>query len=217
MDDSANRNLRSVRFQKGGQDKLMTELGAKQPIQLSRSFTSAFAAPSRSRWQRIRDLALFDLAIDSKLRGCDLVRLTIGQVVVNGTARHRATVIQRKTAQPVQFELTDQTRESVLAWLEPSGGTLEDYVFPSRSKRGQHLSTRQYARLFGEWVEAMGLGRSACDTHSLRRTKVALLYKRTGNLRAVQILLGHTKLESTVRYLGVDAEDALTLSEATEI
>ena len=169
------------------------------------------------REQRIRDLAMFDLAIDSKLRGCDLVRLTIGQVVVNGTARHRATVIQRETAQPVQFELTDQTRESVLAWLELRGGTLDDYVFPSRSKRGQRLSTRQYARLVGEWVEAIGLGRSAYGTHSLRRTKVALLYKRTGNLRAVQILLGHTKLESTVRYLGVDAEDALTLSEATEI
>ena len=169
------------------------------------------------RERRIRDLALFDLAIDSKLRGCDVVRLTIGQVVVNGASRHRATVMQRKTAQPVQFELTDQTRESVLAWLELCGGTLDDCVFPSRSKRGQHLSTRQYARLVGEWVEAIGLGRSAYGTHSLRRTKVALLYKRTGNLRAVQILLGHTKLESTVRYLGVDAEDALTLSEATEI
>jgi integrase len=169
------------------------------------------------REQRLRDLALFDLAIDSKLRGCDLVRLKIGQLVVNGTARHRATVIQRKTEQPVQFELTDQTRDSVPAWLELRGGTLNDYVFPSRSRRDQHLSTRQYARLVGEWVEAIGLGRSAYGTHSLRRTKVALIYKRTGNLRAVQILLGHTKLESTVRYLGVDAEDALTLSEATEI
>jgi site-specific recombinase XerC len=136
---------------------------------------------------------------------------------VNGTARHRATVIQRKTEQPVQFELTGQTRDSVLAWLALRGGTLDDFVFPSRSRRGQHLSTRQYARLVGGWVEAIGLGRSAYGTHSLRRTKVALIYKRTGNLRAVQILLGHAKLESTVRYLGVDAEDALTLSEATEI
>ena len=169
------------------------------------------------REQRLRDLALFDLAIDSKLRGCDLVRLTIGHLVVNGAARHRATVIQRKTGQPVQFELTDQTRESVLAWLELRGGTLDDHVFPSRSRKGQHLSTRQYARLVGEWVEAIGFGRAAYGTHSMRRTKVALIYKRTGNLRAVQILLGHTKLESTARYLGVDAEDALTLSEATEI
>jgi integrase len=160
---------------------------------------------------------MFDLAIDSKLRGCDVVRLTIGQLVVNGAARHRATVIQRKTGQPVQFELTEQTRDSLLAWLKIRGGALDEYVFPSRSRMSQHLSTRQYARLVGDWVEAIGLGRSAYGTHSLRRTKVALIYKRTGNLRAVQILLGHTKLESTVRYLGVDTEEALTLSEATEI
>ena len=166
---------------------------------------------------RLRDLAMFDLAVDSKLRGCDLVRLRTGQLVVNATVRQRATTIQRKTEQPVQFELTEQTRDSLLAWLIHRGGSLDDYVFPSRVRTGKHLSTRHYARLVGEWVEAVGLGRSAYGTHSLRRTKVALIYKRTGNLRAVQILLGHTKLESTVRYLGVDAEDALSLSEATEI
>ena len=169
------------------------------------------------REERLRDLAMFDLAIDSKLRGCDLVRLKIGEVVANATARHRASIIQKKTQQPVQFELTEQTRDSLLAWLVHRGGSLDDYVFPSRAGTGKHLSTRQYARLVGDWVEAVGLGRSAYGTHSLRRTKVALIYKRTGNLRAVQILLGHTKLESTVRYLGVDAEDALTLSEATEV
>ena len=169
------------------------------------------------REERLRDLAMFDLAIDSKLRGCDLVRLKTGQLVVNATARHRATVIQRKTEQPVQFELTEQTRDSLLAWLVHRGGSPDDHVFPGRARTGKHLSTRQYARLVGEWVEAVGLSRMVFGTHSLRRTKVALIYKRTGNLRAVQILLGHTKLESTVRYLGVDAEDALTLSEATEI
>jgi len=169
------------------------------------------------REERLRDLAMFDLAIDSKLRGCDLVRLKIGEVVVNATARHRASIIQKKTEQPVQFELTEQTRDSLLAWLVHRGGSPDDYVFPSRARTGKHLSTRQYARLIGDWVEAVGLGRSAYGTHSLRRTKVALIYKRTGNLRAVQILLGHTKLESTVRFLGVEAEDALTLSEATEI
>ncbi len=152
---------------------------------------------------------MFNLAIDSKLRGCDLVGLQIGEVVVNATVRQRATTIQQKTEKPVQFELTEQTRDSLLAWLIHRGGSLDDYVFPSRTTTGKHLSTRQYARLVGEWVEAVGLGRSAYGTHSLRRTKVALIYKRTGNLRAVQILLGHTKLESTVRYLGVDAEDAL--------
>ena len=169
------------------------------------------------REQRLRDLAMFDLAIDSKLRGCDLVGLRIGQLVVNATARHRAATIQRKTEQPVQFELTEQTRGSLIAWLDRRGGALEDHVFPSRVHEDKHLSTRQYARLVGEWVEAVGLSRLVYGTHSLRRTKVALIYKQTGNLRAVQILLGHTKLESTVRYLGVDAEDALTLSEATEI
>ena len=166
---------------------------------------------------RTRDLALFDLAIDSKLRGCDLVRLRIGQVVVNAAARHRATIVQQKTQKPVQFELTEQTRESLIGWLTRRGGGLQDFVFPSRVDSSAHISTRQYARLVGDWVEGIGLGRSAYGTHSLRRTKVALIYKRTGNLRAVQILLGHTKLESTVRYLGVDAEDALTLSEGTEV
>lgn len=166
---------------------------------------------------RIRDLALFDLAIDSKLRGCDLVRMRIDQLVVNAAARHRATIVQQKTQKPVQFELTEQTRESMTTWLTHRGGGLQDFVFPSRVDGSEHISTRQYARLVGDWVEGIGLGRSAYGTHSLRRTKVALIYKRTGNLRAVQVLLGHTKLESTVRYLGVDAEDALTLSEATEV
>lgn len=166
---------------------------------------------------RIRDLAMFDLAIDSKLRGCDLVQLRIGALVVNAAARHRATIVQQKTGKPVQFELTEQTRESLIAWLTHRGGGLADYVFPSRVGAEDHISTRQYARLVGNWVQSIGLGRSAYGTHSLRRTKVALIYKRTGNLRAVQILLGHTKLESTVRYLGVDAEDALTLSEGTEV
>ena len=122
---------------------------------------------------------------DSKLRGCDLVRLKIGQLVVNATVRYRATVIQRKTEQPVQFELTEQTRGSLIAWLDCLSGGRDDYVFPSRTNGGKHLSTRQYARLVGDWIEAVGLGRSAYGTHSLRRTKVALIYKRTGNLRAV--------------------------------
>ena len=169
------------------------------------------------REERLRDLAMFDLAIDSKLRGCDLVGLKIGQLVVNATARHRATIIQRKTGQPVQFELTEQTRDSLLAWLGRRGGALEDYVFPSRAHNDMHLGTRQYARLVGDWVEAVGLGRSAYGTHSLRRTKVAMIYKRTGNLRACQLLLGHTKLESTVRYLGIEVDDALVLSEQVDL
>ena len=165
----------------------------------------------------MRDRALFDLAIDSKLRGCDLVRVRIGDLVSGGRVRNRAIVIQSKTGRPVQFELLEPARGSLLAWLERRGGSLEDFTFPSRIDHSDHLSTRQYARLVDEWVTGIGLRREDYGTHSMRRTKASIIYKQTGNLRAVQILLGHTKIESTVRYLGVDIEDALALAEGTEI
>ena len=117
----------------------------------------------------------------------------------------------------MQFELTADVRASLLAWLERRGGTVSDYAFPSRVDHNGHLSTRQYARLVDEWVTAIGLRRAEYGTHSLRRTKAAMIYRATGNLRAIQILLGHTKIENTVRYLGVDIEDALLLAERTEI
>lgn len=167
--------------------------------------------------KRTRDLALFDLALDSKLRGCDLVRVKITDIALHGVAQARATVTQRKTGRPVQFELTEQTRTSVHAWLQLRGNRSPDYLFPSRVNRSGHISTRQYARLVDEWMSLIGLDPKAYGTHSLRRTKAALIYKRTGNLRAVQLLLGHTKLESTVRYLGIEVDDALTISEQTEI
>lgn len=167
--------------------------------------------------RRIRDLALFDLAIDSKLRGCDVVSLRIGDVVSAGVPRRRAIVIQQKTGRPVQFEITDQTRRSIARWLERRPVFSGDWLFPSRLWPGQHLSTRQYSRLVKSWVELIDLEPSGYGTHSLRRTKVCLLYKKTGNLRACQLLLGHTKLESTVRYLGVELDDALQLSEALEL
>ena len=126
-------------------------------------------------------------------------------------------VIQQKTGRPVQFEITADVRASLLAWLERRGGTINDFAFPSRVDHFDHLSTRQYARLVDEWVTAIGLRREDYGTHSLRRTKAAIIYKATGNLRAIQILLGHTKIENTVRYLGVDIEDALELAEHTEI
>jgi len=166
---------------------------------------------------RLRDRALFDLAIDSKLRGCDLVRVRIGDLVTGDMIRDRALVVQRKTGRPVQFEILEPARTTVLTWLERRRGPVEDYAFPSRCDRSCHLSTRQYGRLVDEWVTAIGLKPQDYGTHSLRRTKAALIYKQTGNLRAVQILLGHTKIESTVRYLGVDIEDALELAEATEV
>jgi len=138
-------------------------------------------------------------------------------LVIGGQIRARAIVVQQKTGRPVQFELLTDARASLLAWLERRGGTLADYVFPSRVDRADHISTRQYARLVDEWVSGVGLRREEYGTHSLRRTKASIIYKATGNLRAVQILLGHTKIENTVRYLGVDVEDALMLAESTEI
>jgi integrase len=166
---------------------------------------------------RTRDRALFDLAIDSKLRGCDIVKIKIGDLVSGGRMRSRSIVIQQKTDRPVQFELLEPAKSSILAWLERRGGALDDFVFPSRTDHADHISTRQYARLVDEWVTGIGLRAADYGTHSLRRTKASIIYKQTGNLRAVQILLGHAKIESTVRYLGVDIEDALALAEGTEI
>jgi len=165
----------------------------------------------------LRDRALFDLAIDSKLRGCDLVKLRIGDVLSGETLRNRSTVIQQKTGRPVQFEIMTEARKSLTAWLERRRGNVQEFLFPSRVDYLGHLSTRQYARLDDEWVSTVGLNPQEFGTHSLRRTKASLIYKATGNLRAVQILLGLTNIENTVRYLGVDIDDALTLSERTEI
>lgn len=164
-----------------------------------------------------RDLALFDLALDSKLRGCDLVGLKVEDLLSAGGVKRRVMFFQRKTGRPVQFEVTEQARRSIAAWVDAKGLTGEDWLFPSRMRRGAHLSTRQYARLVDQWVSLVGLDPTAYGTHSMRRTRVSLLYKKTGNLRACQLLLGHTKLESTVRYLGVEVDDALELSEALEL
>jgi len=150
---------------------------------------------------RAGDLALFNLAIDSKLRGCDLVRLQIDDVCAGGRVRDRATVIQKKTGRPVQFEITEQTRAAIRAWLPEVEARNGQHLFPSRFRAQPHLATRQYARIVHAWVESAGLDSTACGTHSMRRTKAAQIYKKTGNLRAVQLLLGHTKLESTVGYL----------------
>ena len=167
--------------------------------------------------ERRRDLALFNLALDSKLKGCDLVRLQVNDVCVGGRVRDRATVIQRKTGRPVQFEITEQTRAAIRDWVANSVPGNGQYLFPSRFHDQPHISTRQYARIVHRWVERAGLDSSAYGTHSMRRTKAAQIYKKTGNLRAVQLLLGHTKLESTVRYLGIEVDDALSISEQVEL
>jgi len=166
---------------------------------------------------RKRDLALFNLAIDSKLRGCDLVRLRVDDVCAGGRVRDRGTVIQKKTGRPVQFEIMEQTRASIHDWLSKVELRNGRYLFPSRLRAQPHLSTRQYARIVHAWVESAGLDSSAYGTHSMRRTKAAQIYRKTGNLRAVQLLLGHTKLESTVRYLGIEVDDALSISEQVEL
>jgi integrase len=165
----------------------------------------------------VRDLALFNCAIDAKLRGCDLVKLRVADVAPGGSLRQRTTVIQQKTGRPVPFEITETTRDALAAWLKDRGRRSDDWLFPSRSRPGDHISTRQYARLLEEWLTAIELEPRSYGTHSLRRTKVALVYKKTGNLRACQLLLGHTKLESTVRYLGIEVDDALTISEGIEL
>lgn len=164
-----------------------------------------------------RDLALFNLAIDSKLRACDLLALRVADVASGGAVLSRATVRQRKTQRPVRFEITARTRRSIQEWLESAKLTESDYLFPSRVRRSPHLSTRQYARIVNAWVRGIGLDPAAYGTHSLRRTKATLIYRQTKNLRAVQLLLGHSNLDSTVRYLGIEIDDALDMSEQIDV
>ena len=189
-------------------------VGAKLPLRPMHVWTIRVRLQME---RRVRDLALFDIALDSKLRGCDVVALRLADIMAAGALRHRATIIQQKTGRPVQFEITEQTRRSLSDWLNRRRGDSDGWLFPSRMKTAGHLSTRQYIRLVKQWVALIGLEPAAYGSHSLRRTKVSLLYRKTGNLRACQLLLGHTKLESTVRYLGVELDDALELSEGLEI
>jgi integrase len=166
---------------------------------------------------RIRDLALFNLAIDSKLRGCDVVAVKVEDVAPNGYAMDRATVRQKKTGRPVKFELTDQTRQAIDDYLKAASKKPGDFLFTGRRGFGQCMTTRQYARLLSGWLASTGLDHKLFDTHSLRRTKATLIYRRTGYLRAVQLLLGHTKIESTVRYLGIEVDDALAIAEQVDV
>jgi len=163
-----------------------------------------------------RDLAMFNLATDSKLRGCDVVATRVDDVAPNGYATDRATVRQKKTGRPVRFELTEHTRQAIDDYLKVCGKKPGEFLFTS-SKSGRSMTSRQYGRLVSGWFAGIGLDPHLFGTHSLRRTKATLIYRRTGNLRAVQLLLGHTKIESTVRYLGIDVDDALTIAEQVEI
>ena len=188
-------------------------IGQKPPLKLQ----EIWAIRIRLQIQhKIRDLALFNLAIDSKLRSCDLVRIRVADVSHAQRVLSRATIMQQKTGQPVRFELTEQTREAIEAWIKARGLESTDYLFPSRTRRSPHISTRQYSRIVDSWIDLIGLDHHDYGTHSLRRTKATLIYRRTKNIRAVQLLLGHPKVDNTVKYLGIEVDDALEIAEHTE-
>ena len=189
-------------------------IGQKLPLKLKEIWAIRIRLQIANK---TRELALFNLAIDSKLRGCDLLKLRVCDVAQGNHVSKRATIMQQKTHRPVQFEITEQTRNVLETWINEVGLKTDQYLFPSRIHQSPHLSTRQYARIVEQWVTSIGLDSAEYGTHSLRRTKATLVYRKTKNLRAVQLLLGHTKLESTVRYLGIEVEDALEISEQTEI
>jgi integrase len=208
MDDSLQTTCKSKPWNKG------RLIGQKRPLK-QREIWQIRANLEHER--NVRELAMFDLAIDSKLRACDLMALRVRDVMRGDQITGRTVVLQRKTLRPVRFEITDLARQALDAWIRHTHLQTDDFLFPSRCKRAAHLSTRQYARIVGRWVTSIQLDRSAYGTHTMRRTKPTLIYRRTGNLRAVQLLLGHTKIESTVRYLGVEVDDALALAEQTEV
>lgn len=189
-------------------------LGAKPPLRTKHVWAI------RTKLQvegRTRDLAMVNLAIDSKLRGCDVVSLKVEDVAPHGLTVDRATVRQRKTGHPVRFELTEQTREAIDDHIKAANKKPGEFLFASRRHRNRCMTTRQYARLVSGWIASIGLDPRFFGTHSLRRTKATLIYRRTGNLRAVQLLLGHTKIESTVRYLGIEVDDALAIAEQVDV
>jgi integrase len=166
---------------------------------------------------RARDLAMFNLGSDSKLRGCDVVAIRVEDIAANGYTADRATVRQKKFGRPVRFELSEQTRQAVDDYLKAANKRPGEFLFTSRRRPDCSMTTRQYARLVSEWIGGIGLDPRLFGTHSLRRTKATLIYRRTGNLRAVQLLLGHTKIESTVRYLGIEVDDALAIADQVDV
>jgi integrase len=211
MNNPANTNATMVTREPWNKGKL---IGQKPPLRPKHVWSI------RTKLQideRMRDLAMFNLAIDSKLRGCDVVALKVEDVAPGGYALDRATVRQKKTGQPVRFELTELTRQAIDDYVRAAGRMPGEVLFPGRRGPSRSLSTRQYARLVSAWIASIGLDPHLFGTHSLRRTKASLIYRRTGNLRAVQILLGHTKIESTVRYLGIEVDDALAIAEQVDV
>ena len=189
-------------------------VGQKAPLRLRDIWAIRVRLQLR---KSVRDLALFNLAIDSKLRACDLMKLRVRDVAHGDRVSQRAIILQQKTQRPVQFEITEQTRATISTWITQASLHSDSFLFPSRLRDSLHLSTRQYARIVDNWITDIGLDVTAYGTHTMRRTKASLIYRRTKNLRAVQLLLGHSKLESTVRYLGIEVDDALEMAEQTEV
>ena len=210
MQDDANLAIPTPKRAPWNKGKL---IGAKPPLR--QKYVWAIRTMLQAERSK-RDLAMFNLAIDSKLRGCDVVAVRVDDVAPNGYAIARATVRQRKTGRPVRFELTEHTRHAVDDYLKVSRKKLGEFLFTS-SKSERSMTPRQYGRLVSDWLIGIGLDPHLYGTHSLRRTKATLIYRRTGNLRAVQLLLGHTKIESTVRYLGIDVDDALAIAEQVDV
>jgi integrase len=189
-------------------------IGQKLPLTLKQIWAIRMSLQSAGK---VRDLALFNLAIDSKLRACDLLQIKVSDVCSEGLVNSRATVVQQKTRRPVKFEITDRTKSSIEKWIQSASLDVSDYLFPSRQKASAHLSMRQYTRIVASWVSGIGLDPALYGTHSMRRTKPTLIYRQTKNLRAVQLLLGHSKLDSTVQYLGIEIDDALEMSEQIDV
>ena len=189
-------------------------VGQKRPLQISHIWGIRIRLELEGK---TRDLALFNLALDSKLRGCDLVKLKVSDITCGRSILSRAHVVQQKTGTPVQFEITSGTRAAVADWIRKANLSSSDYLFKSRVLSSKHISTRQYNRIFHGWISKLALDDSLYSTHSMRRTKPYLIYKKTKNLRVIQLLLGHKKLESTVRYLGIEVDDALEISESIEV
>ncbi len=189
-------------------------MGQKPPLTLQEIWSIRMRLQSD---KHLRDMALFNLAIDSKLRACDLLKIRVSDVSSSGEVNSRATIMQQKTQRSVRFEITSRTRRSIERWIEAAELNSSSYLFPSRIRGSLHLSTRQYARIVESWVAGIGLDPASYGTHSLRRTKATLIYRRTKNLRVVQLLLGHAKLDSTVRYLGIEIDDALEISEQIDV
>jgi integrase len=166
---------------------------------------------------RTRDLAMFNLAIDSKLRGCDVVAIRVEDVAAGSYTADRATIRQKKTGRPVRVELSEQTRQAIDDHLKATSKRPGEFLFTGRRGPQTNMTTRQHARLVSAWIGSAGLDPRLFGTHSLRRTKATLIYRRTGNLRAVQLLLGHTRIESTVRYLDIEVDDALAIAEQVDV